>query len=198
MFTGIIRQLGRVKDFSESSGAAELTVELKDAFKEAAKGESVAINGTCLTIVSHDDDTAVFELGPETLEKTNLSELRPDEIVNMEFPLTMKDTLGGHFVQGHIDGMGKVVSLTEDAETIRLEIELPEKYHKQTILHGSIAIDGVSLTIAERGDKTIKIMLMPYTMQQTNFDQLQVGDTVNIEVDMFAKYIAQQLANMNT
>lgn len=189
MFTGIIRSLGTVEQFKQESQQALLRVKSSNAFSDAKLGDSVAINGTCLTIIEHDNDMALFELGPETLKKTNLSLLEPGVKVNMELPMQAKDRFGGHFVQGHVDSTGTITEIQDKENTRYMEIEAPEDLMKYIMLHGSIALDGVSLTVAKIKGNKISIMLMAYTLDHTNLKTKKVGDQLNIEVDMLAKYV---------
>jgi riboflavin synthase len=194
MFTGIIKHTGRVGSINASEQSAVLKVALKNGFAGQELGASVAVNGTCLTIVEFTENEATFEIGPETMAKTTLGKLQKGEQVNIEFPLRLIDPLGGHFVQGHVDGVGEIISLTESEGAVHVEIALPEELLEQVILHGSIAIDGVSLTVAKKSKDSITIMLMAYTIENTVFSESKVGDKVNVEIDMLSKYVAEKVA----
>ncbi len=194
MFTGIIKNIGRVQKIEKAESSAVLTVTLEKGFSGQELGASVAINGTCLTIVECTDDQAIFEIGPETMAKTNLGSLDTGDKINIEFPLRLIDPLGGHFVQGHVDGVGEILGLTKKEGAVNIEIGLPQELLEQIILHGSVAVDGVSLTIAKKGEKSITIMLMNYTLDNTVFSEAKVGDKVNIEIDMLSKYVAEKVA----
>lgn len=196
MFTGIIEQLGIVRSFelTEAQGAF-LEVEHGELFKEVKPGDSVANNGVCLTVLTHDDHSARFELGPETLKKTNLDQLQSGQTLNLELPLRMSDRLGGHFVQGHVDGIGTITAIDQKGDTAWMTIEIPDEFLSYISPKGSIAIDGISLTIASIEQNSIGIMLMSYTLSKTNLSDKKVGDTVNLEFDMLAKLVAHMMAN---
>ena len=182
MFTGIIRHLAKVEAKKENM----LTVFSPGAFVDCQTGDSVAVEGTCLTIIDHNPDRAIFELGPETVQKTTLGTIKEGGQVNIELPLKLSERLGGHFVQGHVDGLGIVKTIDLQWMTIELPLELLD----QIIKKGSIAINGISLTVAEKTDETISIMVMDYTLDNTTLKNLRVGDQVNIEIDMLSKYVA--------
>ncbi len=194
MFTGIIEQTGKVKDLTEKDQTATLTVISSGFFDEVKPGDSVAVNGTCLTVVTHDADSATFDLGPETLEKTTLKNQCKDQVVNLELPLRMSDRLGGHFVQGHVDGKAKVLSIETKGSTLWMQLEIDPAYSAYILDKGSIAIDGVSLTIAEKEKTRISIMLMNYTLDKTNLKDRKVGDEVNVEFDILAKMTHQMIS----
>lgn len=193
MFTGIIEHLGRVGELKKD-GSTFLEVESPGFFASSKPGDSVAVNGTCLTVLSHDSDSARFELGPETLKKTNLSDLASGDILNLEHPLGVGGHFGGHFVQGHIDTTAKVLEMKKEGNTAFLRLELPPEYEQYLIPQGSIAVEGVSLTIAELVGSRIGIMLMDYTLEKTNLGEKKAGDKVNIECDMLAKMMKSMLA----
>lgn len=189
MFTGIIKNTGEITALAVNEQNALLTIRKDGLFTSAEMGASVAVNGTCLTIIEFSDDEATFELGPETMKMTSFNDRKKGDQVNLEFPLTLSDGLGGHFVQGHVDGIGEVIAVKEEGNTKWMTIKLPEALRRFTINKGSITIDGVSLTIAEKREDVISIMLMDYTLDKTILNALSVGDKVNVEADMLAKYI---------
>jgi len=194
MFTGIIEHKGKVQSFKKQGQTAQLTIVSPSFFSEVKPGDSVAVNGTCLTVVEHDNDSAIFDLGPETLEKTTLSDQVEKQIVNLELPLRMSDRLGGHFVQGHIDGTATITSIEKKGSTLWIQLEVDPAYSSYLIPKGSIAIDGVSLTIAEKKKNHISIMLMDYTLSKTNLNEREVGDKVNVEFDVLAKMTHQMIS----
>ena len=194
MFTGIIRNIGTVKEFKREVKSVFLTIE-REAFSESRVGDSIAIEGVCLTIIDLDKNMAEFELGPETITKTNLGNLKASDQVNIELPLRLSDPLGGHIVQGHIDATAVVVSMKDKGNTVTLVIDLPAELAGQVIEHGSLAINGVSLTIAKKEGTKIHVMLMQYTLDNTTLKNLKVGDKVNVELDMLVKYIAALINN---
>lgn len=193
MFTGIIEHLGKVKSFEKDDQNAKLIIESEGFFSDVKPGDSVAVNGTCLTVVTHNEDEATFDLGPETLEKTNLEDQQVGQVVNLELPLRVSDRLGGHFVQGHIDGKAKVAKVEKKGTTLWFEIEVDPAYEKYLVPKGSIAIDGVSLTIADLDKHKVGIMLMDYTLEKTNLSKREVGDEVNVEFDILAKMTNQMM-----
>jgi riboflavin synthase len=195
MFTGIVEERGRVV----SRDGATIVVRSSVAASDAATGDSIAIDGVCLTVVAIDGDDLSFELSPETLERTTLAGAAPDDPVNVERPATLLSRLGGHLVQGHVDGVATVTAIEPDADGgARLSLILPEALRAFVVEKGSIAIDGVSLTVAAvRPDPegTVEIALIPHTMRVTTLGTVGAGDLVNVEVDLIAKYV-QQLARI--
>jgi len=162
------------------------------------RGESVAVNGCCLTVATHRDKQLMFDLLEETLERTNLGGVKPGDPVNLERALRVDGRLGGHFVQGHIDCTAQVVSVTEKGPDVRLEISLPEDFARYATFKGSIAVNGVSLTIAELGPKSFTVWIIPHTLEATNLGDLQDGDTVNLEFDVLAKYVERLVSLRST
>jgi len=159
-----------------------------------AVGDSVTVNGCCLTISAHRGDQLTFDLLEETLERTNLKQLRRDSQVNLERALAAGAPLGGHFVQGHIDCSAKVISFERTGEDYRLEVELPADFAHYAAYKGSVAINGISLTIAELLAKSFAVWIIPHTKRHTNIDKIEAGDLVNIEFDILAKYVERMLA----
>ena len=192
MFTGIVEERARVA----SREGATIVVRSPVAASDAAIGASIAIDGVCLTVVAIDAADLSFELSEETLDRTTLADLGPDDPVNVERPATLISRLGGHMVQGHVDGVATITAVEPDGDGgARLSLVLPEELRAFVVEKGSIAIDGVSLTVAAvRGDaaRTIEIALIPHTMRATTLGEATPGDRVNVEVDLIAKY-AQQL-----
>ena len=198
MFTGIIEENGVITKIATGDSSTVLTIGSSGAFVDVKNGDSVAVNGTCLTVIDHNKDEATFELGPETLKKTTLNSLAVKDKVNIELPLRMSDRLGGHFVQGHIDTTGKIVSLENKGDTAWLVIEIDPEYQKYITPKGSISIDGISLTIASIDGNKIGIMLMEYTLKKTNLANKKAGAMVNIEFDMMAKMAYQMLSKQSS
>lgn len=197
MFTGIIRHLGTVQQTAPKNDGLILTVQAPNLFHKSHAGDSIAINGVCLTVVANTDDQATFELGAETLRKTTFAQVRPEALVNIEFPMRIGDTFDGHFVQGHVDGTATITSLRPDGETTWMTIELPTDLARLTTHKGSISVDGVSLTVAEKQGNNISIMLLPYTVQNTAFSKMKQGNSVNIETDMLARHVAELMKNLS-
>lgn len=194
MFTGIV-QPATVHAFEPlENGAARLTLEL--AFTDDLElGESVAVNGCCLTVARTASTTADFDLLQETLRVTNLGDLKAGTVVNVERALRLGDRLSGHFVQGHVDTTAEVIALEADGQDHRYEISVPEKFRRYLIRKGSITIDGMSLTAADVGDSSMTIWITPHTFEVTNLRERQPGQRVNLEFDMLAKYVEGFVGN---
>jgi len=196
MFTGIIEHLGKVASLAVTSDGGRLAIDLAAApeiAKEMKQGDSIAVNGCCLTVVEHDKRHFSADLSGETLRRTSLGEKKPGDPVNLERPLTAGARLGGHFVQGHVDGVGRVTSLTPEGENWWLSIEVPENLRRYVAEKGSISIEGISLTVARWHDGIASIAIIPFTYQHTNVHALSAGDPVNLEVDILAKYVESLL-----
>jgi len=161
---------------------------------QAAVGESIAVNGCCLTVSAQRAEQVTFDLLEETLDRTNLKQLRRDSPVNLERALVAGASLGGHFVQGHIDCAAKVISFERAGDDYRLEIDLPADFAHYAAYKGSIAVNGISLTIAELLEKSFAVWIIPHTKRHTNLDKITAGDLVNIEFDILAKYVERMLA----
>ena len=190
MFTGIVQELGRVRDVQLLDTGARLTVDCKDVLSDATLGASIAVNGVCVTAVSLENAGFMADLAPETLKRTNLGSLRSGSLVNLERPLLASGRLDGHFVLGHVDGTGKVLDLKELGEENRwLRIEVPEELVRYIVTKGSLAIDGVSLTVAEIEGKIVGFTIIPHTSQHTAIQTYNSGTLVNIEVDIMAKHL---------
>ena len=158
-------------------------------------GDSISVNGCCLTVSAHRDEQVTFDLLEETLERTNLKQLRRDSPVNLERALVAGAPMGGHFVQGHIDCAAKVISFERTADDYRLEIDLPADFAHYAAYKGSVAVNGISLTIAELLEKSFAVFIIPHTKRHTNLDKIDSGDWLNIEFDILAKYVERMLAS---
>ena len=191
MFTGIVEETGRVLSLAGS----RLVVGARATLEGSGLGASVAVNGVCLTVVDARPDRLAFDLGPETLRVSALGDLRDGHAVNLERPMRLGSFVGGHLVQGHVDGVGTVAALERSGDTARLRIEwqTPE-LDALLIPKGSVAVDGVSLTVAALGERVLEIMLIPHTLAQTTLGQLAPGQRVNLEMDMIGKYVVRALA----
>ena len=190
MFTGIVEELGTVVDRRDG----RLVVRGTIAASDAAIGDSIAIGGVCLTVVGRDGDELAFDLSDETLERTSLDALGPGTSVNIERPATLASRLGGHLVQGHVDGLAEVMTLRSDgADGIRLSVRLPASLLRHVVEKGSITLDGVSLTVAALEGDVIDVALIPHTLHVTTLGSARVGDRLNVEVDVIAKYVARNL-----
>jgi len=192
MFTGIIEQLGEVTKVESASGNKRLFIKPTSLWEDLQIGESIAVDGVCLTIVDFKEDLFAAEIMPATLLQTTLGNLRIGEYVNLERALTPNSRLSGHFVSGHIDGMG-IISKKEKGRDVSLSVEVPAELRKYLLPKGSIAVDGISLTIAEIKDKEFIAHLIPHTLKSTNLQSKNVGDKVNIEIDLLTKAVYQYL-----
>jgi riboflavin synthase len=196
MFTGLVEILARVESVTpDGSGGCALT--LSDAIApQLTIGESVAVNGTCLTVVEHDDHSFRFECGPETLQRTNLGALKPGDRVNIERALKFGDQLGGHIVTGHIDGLGQISRRESQGEFETVWFAAPSELARQIVAKGSIAVDGISLTVVDVTSDSFSAMLIPHTLANTTLGFKSVGDFVNLETDILAKYVERQLQGL--
>ncbi len=186
MFTGIVEELGFVSAFEGS----RLRVSCRAVAVDAAVGDSIAVNGVCLTVVEAGRDALAFDVSDETVARTSLRRLEPGRTVNLERPVTLATRLGGHIVQGHVDGVGEIRGSDPDgAGGIRIEVRLPEDLMRYVVEKGSVTLDGVSLTVAALRADEITIALIPHTLAVTTFGGAQPGDPVNVEVDVIAKYL---------
>jgi riboflavin synthase len=189
MFTGIVEELGTVAVLEELPDAVRLTVEGTVATTGAALGDSIAVNGCCLTVAALGDSTFTADVMKTTLDKTSLGALAIGHRVNLERACTPETRLGGHIVQGHVDTTGTIVSRSPGEHWDLVEIALPAQIRRYVVLHGSITVDGISLTVAELGDETFVVSLIPETLARTTLGFKQPGDPVNLEVDIIAKHV---------
>jgi riboflavin synthase alpha subunit len=189
VFTGIVRERGRVLAADQNGGGVRLRIAAPQTAASASPGDSVAVSGVCLTAVAANDGELAFDAVPESLSRTTLGELAAGEEVNLEPALRAGDPLGGHYVQGHVDGIGRVRSLEQEGEDARLRLDVPPELLRYCVEKGSLAVDGVSLTIAELDDDGVAIALVPHTLRETTLAALGPGDGVNLEVDVLAKYV---------
>lgn len=196
MFTGLVETLGTVRDVQPDGPGRWLTVVAPLVAADAPLGASVAINGCCLTVVEGGVDWLRFQAGPETLRLTNLGELSPGDVVNLERPLRLGDRLGGHIVQGHVDGVGRIASRHAEQDWETVWFTCPPELSRQMIKKGSIAVDGVSLTLVDVEPGRFSVALIPHTLAVTTLGRKQPGATVNLETDMFGKYVVQYLEQL--
>jgi riboflavin synthase len=196
MFTGLIEEIGKVIGVTESNGTRHLTVESRTLIREMKKGDSIAVSGVCLTAVALGKHSLTFDLAAETVARTSLSRLKPHTLVNLELAMKHGERMGGHIVQGHVDGVGTLVSFERiaGAEDYWLRIALPPALMRYVVHKGSIAVEGISLTVAKLDGSEIIIAIIPHTATATNLASLRPGDPVNIEVDVLAKYAERMLA----
>jgi len=189
MFTGLVEETAPIVAVEPIGGGARLTLEASVVLEGTHEGDSIAVNGCCLTITSMVKNLLAFDLLAETLDKTNLGDQKPGSKVNLERAMLAQDRMGGHFVQGHVDCAVRIVSLEPHGQDHRLEIELPHAFARYVAYKGSIAINGISLTAAEVREASVVSWLIPHTMEVTNLHTLKAGDRVNVEFDMLAKYL---------
>jgi riboflavin synthase len=187
VFTGIVEEVGRVV----SAPPGMLTIAADVVLADVQKGDSMAVNGACLTVTAFDKNSFSVEVMPETLVRTNLGLLRPGDGVNLERPLTPNSRLGGHFVQGHIDDTARLSSIGRNGDVLLLRFDTPSKLMPYIVEKGFIALDGVSLTVISRDDSSFQVSIVGYTREHTILGERRVGDVVNLEVDIIAKYVEQ-------
>mgnify|MGYP003557810181 FL=1 len=196
MFTGIIEHLASVKNLSLKAGGGELFLNFSGFYNDLTLGESIAINGTCLTIREISGKVVSFDVSGETLKKTTLGKFRSSENVNIERALRVGDRLGGHFVTGHVDGIGTVKGKKQSTDQCTISFSVEKRLADMMIEKGSVAIDGISLTIVDLADGAFSVALIPYTLTSTTLGFKKVGDPVNIEIDMMGKWIKKLLMNI--
>ena len=195
MFTGIIEEVGRVVKIEQRGENRRITVETVNTAKELATGQSVAVSGVCLTALDIKPKSFSADLAPETWTRTSFSRIHEGARVNLELPMKADGRFGGHIVQGHVDGVGKLIELERiaDSENWRLHIEIPSVIEKYTVLKGSITIEGISLTVAELDKHRCTIAIIPHTVEMTNLGSVKPGDPVNLEADLIAKYVEKMM-----
>ena len=194
MFTGLVEEVGECLWLKQTSKSTQLTLIAGKISRGIHTGDSVAINGCCLTVASHRKDQLVFDLLDETLRLTNLDKLRPGSRVNLERALAADGRLGGHFVQGHVDCTSGLLTLEERGADLKLEFALSSRFARYVAWKGSVAVNGVSLTVAELSASSFAVWIIPHTRKRTNLGGLFAGDTVNLEFDILAKYAERMLA----
>jgi riboflavin synthase alpha subunit len=193
MFTGIVRELGRVLAADNGAGSLRLRVAAAQTAASTQPGESIAVAGCCLTATAVEDGSLEFDAVPETIARTNLGRLAEGAEVNLEPALRAGEPLGGHFVQGHVDGVGRVRALDPEGAGARLRLELDPELLRYCVQKGSLTVEGVALTVAALDEDGLEIALVPFTLRETTLSALRAGDEVNVEVDLLAKY-AERLA----
>ncbi|MFY9948697.1 MAG: riboflavin synthase [Candidatus Sulfotelmatobacter sp.] len=196
MFTGIIEEVGRVSAIEQRGENRRITVSAKQAPNELKPGASIAVSGVCLTALDIKPGSFCADLAPETWALTSFSRMRNGALVNLELPMKADGRFGGHIVQGHVDGVGKLIELERiaDSENWWLRIELPSEIEKYTVYKGSISIEGISLTVAKLEGRKCTIAIIPHTVEMTNLHSLQPGDPVNLEADLIAKYVEKMMS----
>jgi riboflavin synthase len=189
MFTGLVEALGAVREITFSGAGGKLVLDCPRIASELTLGESVSVNGACLTVVARDEQTFSFEVGPETLARTNLGALSAGERVNLERSLRVTDRWGGHFVQGHVDGVGLIAEHVPQGEWLTVWFSCPAALAEQMVSKGSVAVDGVSLTLVDVEAERFSAALIPHTLNHTTLGFKGPGAPVNLETDLLAKYV---------
>jgi riboflavin synthase len=195
MFTGIIEEVGRISSIKQKGENRRITIEAKNTPKELGTGHSVAVSGVCLTALDIKPNSFCADLAPETWARTSFSRIRSGALVNLELPMKADGRFGGHVVQGHVDGVGKLIALERiaDSENWWLHIGIPAEVEKYTVFKGSISIEGISLTVAKLEERRCTIAIIPHTIEMTNLHSLKPGDPVNLEADLIAKYVEKMM-----
>jgi len=189
VFTGIVEEVGVVAKISDNG----MTVRATKVTEDLKLGDSIAVNGTCLTAVSFDRTEFSVDLSPETMRRTSLGQLSVGGPVNLERALLASDRMGGHIVQGHVDGTGRIMSTKRDGDSTIFRIRVPKRLNRYIVEKGFVAVDGISLTVVKRGASSFTLAVIPYTLKNTNLAALSVGDRVNLEADILAKYVESLL-----
>jgi len=195
MFTGIVEEVGRVTSIEQRGENRRITVAAANTPRELKPGDSVAVSGVCLTALDIKAGSFCADLAPETWARTSFSRIHEGALVNLELPMKSDGRFGGHIVQGHVDGVGKLIALERiaDSENWWLHIELPDDVEKYTVYKGSISIEGISLTVAKLEHSRCTIAIIPHTVEMTNLHSLKPGDPVNLEADLIAKYVEKMM-----
>ena len=193
VFTGIVEEVGLVSSLAGPPKPG-LTVHASKVMDGLKLGDSISVNGACLTVVAFGRDTFSMDLAPETLRRTSLGALAPGATVNLERPLAVSDRMGGHIVQGHVDATGRIVSTRPESDCVILRISSPKRLMPYIVEKGFIAVEGISLTVVQKGAASFTLSVIPYTLKNTNLREKSVGSRVNLEVDILAKYVESLLA----
>ena len=193
MFTGLVREVGQVVWLRRADRVVQLLVKGPRTATRVRVGESVSVNGCCLTVTAQREGQFMFDLLTESLDRTNLGQLKPGHPVNLERALLVDGRLGGHFVQGHVDGTAQVVALEEKGPDLRIDIALPREFARYVVYKGSIAINGASLTVSAVNPADFSVWVIPHTLEHTNLGDLEAGNLVNLEFDILAKYVERLL-----
>ena len=189
MFTGIVEEVGIVAKISDNG----MTVRASKVLEDVKLGDSIAVNGACLTAVNFTKSEFSVDLSPETMRRTSLGQLSEGSPVNLERALLASDRMGGHIVQGHVDGTGRIMSTKTEGDSIIFRVRVPKRLNRYIVEKGFVAVDGISLTVVKRGASSFTLAVIPYTLKNTNLVSLSVGDRVNLEADILAKYVESLL-----
>jgi riboflavin synthase len=193
MFTGLIEEVGTVMDLRPNESTQRLEIAAPQLAGKVRLGDSVAVNGCCLTVTAREHERIGFDLLQESLDRTNLKAAHPGMLLNLEFALAAGAHLGGHFVQGHVDCAVPIVALEQKGADLRLEIALPPEFARYVVSKGSISVNGISLTVAEVLPESLVVWIIPHTRRETNLATARIGDLVNLEFDLLAKYVERML-----
>jgi len=194
MFTGLIREVGRVAAVDGGADGVRLTIEAPETARDARLGDSIALSGVCLTVVDRTDGRLAFDAVPETLARSSLQTLEPGSRVNVEPALRAGEPLGGHYVQGHVDGVGRIRSVEPEGDSRRIWVDAPPELMRYVVEKGSVAVEGTSLTVADLDERGFAVALIPHTLGETTLGEIEPGDPVNLEADVLAKYVEKLLA----
>ena len=194
MFTGIIEELGKVRSIEERGENARIVIEAHTVVEGTNHGDSIAVNGVCLTALDLQTDSFAADVSKETLSRSTLGSLKPGTAVNLERSVTPATRLGGHIVQGHVDARGELLAIEDHGESWTVRFGFPQEVARYLVFKGSVAVEGISLTIAELSDEYFEVAIIPKTWEVTNLSRLQIGDLVNLEVDVIGKYVERLLA----
>jgi len=197
MFTGIVEEIGKIETITPIAGGFTLQIKAEKVIEELAVNDSVCIDGVCLTVTKKENDAFWADAVGATLEKTTLNKIKADTFVNLERSVRLNDRLGGHLVQGHVNGIATISEIKKLGENYLVKIIIPDDLEKYLIKEGSIAINGISLTIAELSNNEISLSIIPHTWQKTNLKVKKVNDNVNVEIDILAKYVEKLLTKEN-
>ena len=189
MFTGLIQDMGKIQRLERRGGGVRLTISTQLNLSAAKIGDSISVDGACLTIIQLAGTSFTVEVSPETLQRTTLSSVREGQLVNLEGAMRMSDPLGGHLVSGHVDGMGEIVEVTSEGNSLRYRFRVPREISRYLIEKGSVAVDGISLTVAVCQDREFSVAVIPHTAQTTTLGKKKAGERVNVENDMIGKYV---------
>ena len=200
MFTGIVEEVGKVTRIEQRGENRRITVAAENLPKELKTGDSISVSGVCLTALNIKPGSFCADLAPETWERTSFSRMHQGALVNLELPMKADGRFGGHIVQGHVDGVGRLIALDRvaDSENYWLGIELPPEVEKYTVHKGSICIEGISLTVAKLEGRECSVAIIPHTVEMTNLNSLKPGDAVNLEADLIAKYVEKMMTGEST
>ena len=193
MFTGLIEELGTIESIIQIGKSRKIQIKASKIMSDISIDDSISIDGVCQTVIAYEQNYFIVEAVEETMEKTNFKLLRPNKVVNLERAAKFGGKIGGHIVQGHVDCTGKLISIEEQSLGYLLSIEFPYKYRKYIVEHGSVCINGISLTVARLNESTLTVAIIPHTWDMTNLKYNSIGTLLNLEFDLFAKYVENMM-----